>query len=234
MSKLMQYYADNVSSEWRDLLDKARFADLLLYADEEYKTKDLVPSNRFDLVSPFLVCPFNDLRVVIVGPAIEPSNSNSNGICMGGKSGYDSHGLKLIYQLSSEENKPIERFDYTMLSWARQGVLMINSVPVSSTSQYGKYDEKCREFTDKLLILLQEMHDKKPMVFVYIDYDGQIKNLRIAVHRFKGEYLYGSDFFEKINKSLGFIKQKPVDWMAIKRENILYDVKKFMTKSRNS
>lgn len=231
-SRLIQYYVDNISPEWKEVLDKVGFADFLFLMEKEYKKKSLVPLNPYDLVAPFLLCPFNDLRVVIVGPAIEPSSFNSNGIYMGGLRGGDSMAVKAVYELSLEYNAQIDKFDYTMRPWVRQGVLMINSIPVSSSSQYGVYNEKCREITDKLLIILQEMYSKKPIVFAYVDYDGKCKNLMIPVHRFKQDYFYGSDFFTEIDRSLRFMKQKPIDWMAIKRENVIHDVEKLMLRRR--
>lgn len=108
-----------------------------------------------DIFKAFNVCPYDNCKVVFLGYDPYPQPGVATGICFGNKPGTTtlSPSLEVIKEgcINHEiPHGPIE-FDETLESWARQGILMLNSALTCETGRTGSHTMLWRPFIAKLL-----------------------------------------------------------------------------------
>ncbi len=114
------------------------------------------------------MCPFDDVKVVILGQDPYHGEEQANGLCFAVNSGIRlPPSLKNIFKeierdlgvqpLRSNAGKD---FDGDLTRWARQGVLLLNSTLTVRASQPGSHQKKgWEEFTDAAIRALSERRD---------------------------------------------------------------------------
>lgn len=121
-------------------------------------------------------------------------------------------------QSISQDLMPFTSFDITMESWARQGILMINSALTCEMNRIGSHVMLWRPFLSKLLANLS--NDKKDIVYVLFGNQAQTFEPYIAKHsvvlkeRHPAYYArlgtpMPNDVFVQVNS---LIKGTPIKW----------------------
>jgi len=228
MSKLVRYYLDNISKDWQDILGKMKYSRLLMDIEEEYQKDQLVPRNMYDVLAPFVYCQPHEVKLIIVMNAPDCANSQSNGLICGSHKGVSNLAYNMVRELQAEYNTDIQIADSSLRDWAKQGVLLLNASPISKSSYDGYYTEMFTEFTNKLL---DHFEYQQNCVFWHLGFDRPKKNYYTALIPMKEDGIFGSDVFLTINAVLVKMKKEPIDWLKIKREKSLYDIRKFMLKA---
>ncbi|MCQ2059633.1 MAG: uracil-DNA glycosylase [Bacteroidaceae bacterium] len=145
-----------IESSWEQILqpefDSPYFERLTSFVKQEYATSTIYPPGN-KIFNAFDLCPFNKVKVVIIGqdPYHEPNQAC--GLCFSVTDNVQQPpSLKNIFkELHNDIGKPIpESGDLT--HWARQGVLLLNATLTVRAHQAGSHQGKgWEEFTDAVI-----------------------------------------------------------------------------------
>lgn len=107
----------------------------------------------------FTLCSYENLKVVMLGKDPYPQKNVATGILFGNKEGTKlSPSLEIVKETCLNFEVPHNSiiFDPTLESWAKQGVLMINSALTVEMNKVGSHTMLWRPFITKLLKNLSE------------------------------------------------------------------------------
>ena len=124
----------NVKSaeDWKVLLadefEKPYFAELVEFVREEYGSHQIFPRGS-NIFRAFDKCPFDKLKVVIIGQDPYHGEGQANGLCFSVNDGVQfPPSLRNIFQeVESDTGAPIPTSG-NLDRWAEQGVLLLNAV----------------------------------------------------------------------------------------------------------
>lgn len=98
-----------------------------------------------DVFRSFTLCPYEDLKVVMIGQDPYPQKDIATGVLFGNRSEASednlSPSLKIVKEASINFEVPHNSiiFDQTLESWANQGILMINSALTVEMNKVGSH-----------------------------------------------------------------------------------------------
>ena len=146
---------------WMRVIDKRELESVLSKLGPEYKRKPICPAQS-DVFKAFKVCPYDNLKVVMLGQDPYPQKGVATGILFGNKEGTRDKDLSPSLQIIKEAAINFEIphnciiFDSTLESWAKQGILMINSALTVEMNKIGSHVMLWRPFIASLLKKLSE------------------------------------------------------------------------------
>lgn len=146
---------------WMRVIDKRELESVLSKLGPEYKRKPICPAQS-DVFKAFEVCPYDELKVVMLGQDPYPQKGVATGILFGNKEGTRDKDLSPSLQIIKEAAINFEIphnciiFDPTLESWAKQGILMINSALTVEMNKIGSHVMLWRPFIASLLKKLSE------------------------------------------------------------------------------
>lgn len=158
-----------IHDSWRQVLqpefDKPYFELLTSFVRHEYQTKTCFPPAG-QIFNAFDVCPFDQVRVIIIGqdPYHEPGQAQ--GLCFSVNEGVRiPPSLVNIYkEIQSDLGKPIPASG-NLMRWAQQGVLLLNATLTVEAHKAGSHQNKgWEELTDATIQALNEK--KQHLVFM--------------------------------------------------------------------
>lgn len=153
----LQEYLGN----WTRVLDANEFSRVMGWLDRLYNTKLVCPAKE-DVFKAFNLCPLEDLKVVFIGMDPYPQRGVATGILFGNRSEVQeedlSSSLKIVKEACINYEIPHNSviFDQTLESWARQGILMINSALTVEMNKVGSHTMLWRPFISSLLKNISE------------------------------------------------------------------------------
>ncbi len=221
-----------ISGSWEKALkgefSKDYYKKLFVKIQEEYQTRTIYPPAD-DIFNAFHFTPLEEVKVVILGqdPYHEPGQAH--GLCFSVKPQVPiPPSLVNIYkELEDDLGCYIPNNGY-LEKWARQGVLMLNTVLTVRAHQANSHkDLGWEQFTDAAIRVLAEQD--RPMVFVLWGKPAQRKKEMIhnpkhlilesphpsPLSAYRG--FFGSRPFSRINAYLEQNVLEPIDWQI---ENI--------------
>ncbi|MDX1460544.1 MAG: uracil-DNA glycosylase [Xanthomonadales bacterium] len=169
-------------------------------------------------------CPFDQVRVVILGQDPYHGPGQAHGLCFSVRLGVPTPPSLVNIFSEIESDLGIKPPDHGNLrSWARQGVLLLNSVLTVERGQAGAHQGKGWErFTDRIVALLNQQRER--LVFLLwgsyalkkgavIDRDRHLvlqapHPSPLSAHR----GFFGCRHFSKANAYLEQHGQAPIDW----------------------
>lgn len=219
-------------SSFRELLDiekeKEYFKDLTHFIDNEYATKTVFPA-RENVMNSMRYTPLKNVKVVIVGQDPYHGVGEAHGLSFSVNPGIKvPPSLQNIYkELNRDLGLYIPNNGY-LLKWAKQGVLLLNSVLTVVKDTPGSHRNKGWEtFTDEVI---KAVNDKsEPVVFLlWGNYAKEKKALITNPNHLVLESSHPSPFsvrygfegcshFSKVNEFLKKNNIAPIDWQI---ENI--------------
>ena len=146
---------------WMRVIDKRELESVLSKLGPEYKRKPICPAQS-NVFKAFEVCPYDKLKVVMLGQDPYPQKGVATGILFGNKEGTRDEDLSPSLQIIKEAAINFEIphnciiFDPTLESWAKQGILMINSALTVEMNKIGSHVMLWRPFIASLLKKLSE------------------------------------------------------------------------------
>lgn len=146
---------------WMRVIDKRELESVLSKLGPEYKRKPICPAQS-NVFKAFEVCPYDKLKVVMLGQDPYPQKGVATGILFGNKEGTRDKDLSPSLQIIKEAAINFEIphnciiFDPTLESWAKQGILMINSALTVEMNKIGSHVMLWRPFIASLLKKLSE------------------------------------------------------------------------------
>ena len=158
-----------IGNDWdkvlKNIYDGEYFRTLLLRVQNEYKNKVIFPP-KHEVFNAFRLTPFANVKVVIVGQDPYHGVGEAHGLSFSVRDGVKlPPSLKNIYkELYDDLGVPI-RTSGDLSSWAKQGVLMLNStLTVEKDNANSHSNIGWQHFTDDVIKLID--NNKRDVVFI--------------------------------------------------------------------
>ena len=216
-----------IDESWRQILqpefDKPYFELLTNFVRNAYRTTQCFPPAG-QIFRAFDLCPFNRVRVVIIGQDPYHDFNQAHGLCFSVQDGVRvPPSLENIYkELNRDLGKPIPTSG-NLTHWAEQGVLLLNATLTVEAHRAGSHQGKgWEELTDAAIQALNNQREN--VVFMlwgsYAQRKGQFIDRRrhlvlTAVHpsplsAYRG--FIGCGHFSQANAYLQQHGQIPINW----------------------
>lgn len=147
--------------DWTRIIDKEELWKAINKVNPLYKSRSIMPEYT-NIFKAFTLCSYKDLKAVFLGQDPYPQKDVATGILFGNnKETPDnmlSPSLKVIRNSVQdlEDSEICCTFDPTLESWARQGILMLNSSLTVEENKAGSHSMIWREVISTLLRNLSE------------------------------------------------------------------------------
>lgn len=145
-----------IEESWRQHLqgefDKPYFSQLTGFVKNEYATQRIFPPGKL-IFNAFNLCPFDKVKVVIIGQDPYHDYGQANGLCFSVNPGVEfPPSLQNIFkEISDDLGKPIPT-DGDLTRWAVQGVLLLNATLTVRAHQAGSHQRHgWEQFTDAVI-----------------------------------------------------------------------------------
>ena len=209
---------DEYFGDWMKVLDRNETMKIMGWL-KNINQSILCPSIK-DVFKAFKLCPYNNCRVVFIGQDPYPQRGVAQGVLFGNSSDTPENKLSPSLQIIKESVINFEiphnliTFDPTLESWAKQGILMINSALTTEVGKIGVHMMKWRPF---MIAFLKQMSMINPGI-IYVLFGSQAQILEPYIN--KNNYVLKIEhpaYFARVKKKM------PSDiWKAINR--LLYDL----------
>lgn len=216
-----------IEQSWEKVLKeeikKEYFQNLLSFVKEEYETKTIYPKMN-EIFKAFRYTPYNNVKVVILGQDPYHGENQAEGLSFSVPIGVKQPpSLKNIFkELHDDLGCSIPKSG-SLVSWAEQGVLLLNAVLTVIKDQAASHKDRGWEtFTDAVI---KEINKKDtPVVFIlWGSYARSKKKYITNPHHLVVESahpsplsayngFFGSKPFSKTNDFLIKNNIKPIDW----------------------
>ncbi len=215
-------------SGWADalkgfLLSKEFYAILEnLYEQTKSGDRRFTPVLK-DLFRAFEECPFDTVRVVMIGQDPYPKLGVADGIAFScSKTMKEQPSLRYIFNTLQAKDPDYYR-DPDLKRWSNQGVLMLNTAMTCQVGHIGAHIKLWEPFTSYLMEVLNERNTGLVYVFLgskakaWEDYvDGYHTKLYVshpASTAYKKEKVWNdNNVFEDINKKLKLLYGEEIVW----------------------
>ena len=221
-----------IEQNWKKILEsefsKAYFEQLTKFVKEEYKKGVVYPAPK-NIFRAFDLCPFDKVKVVVLGQDPYHGPKQANGLCFAVGDGVElPPSLQNIYKevesdIGNEKGRTLLKTG-DLERWAKQGVLLLNAtLTVRAGAANSHQGRGWEQFTDAAIKVLSERREH--LVFIlwgnYARQKGahidRSKHLVIesphpsplSAHR----GFFGSKPFSKTNAYLQKTAQTPINWL---------------------
>ena len=219
-----------IDSDWTEPLATAlsnqQFKALMDFVREQRKVETVYPAPE-DVFRAFACSPLSRTRVVFLGqdPYHGPGQAHGLSFSVNEQQKLPP-SLRNIFKELAEDLQIENEFESgNLLSWAEQGVLLLNTVLTVEAGKANSHKRKGWEaFTDSAIQLIGRR--KSPAVFILWGKPAAKKKMLIADHHvviesahpsplsaFRG--FFGSRPFSRANEALTSAGQKPIDWQSV-------------------
>lgn len=150
-----------LSAEW----EKEYFQRLTEFVRRAYRSGTVFPPGQ-QIFAAFDACPFDKVKVVILGQDPYHDVGQANGLCFSVNSGtpLPPSLVNIFKEVSADTGCPIST-DGDLSRWARQGVLLLNSTLTVEAHRAGSHQRRgWEEFTDEVVARLNR--DRQGIVFM--------------------------------------------------------------------
>ena len=220
-----------LNDDWKDFLQeefsKEYFHKLIEFVEGERKSHSAIFPPKPLVFNAFNQTPLKDLKVVIMGQDPYHGAGQAHGLSFSVTEGVPPPpSLQNIYkELASDvEAELSDRKHGCLLSWAHQGVLLLNAtLTVRASTPKSHYGMGWETFTDSVIKKLCDRDE--PLIFVLWGKSAKEK----CSHLLTGDKhlvltaahpspfsahsgFFGCKHFSKINEKLASWGKKPIDW----------------------
>lgn len=158
-----------IEQSWKALLqeefDKPYFAELTEFVRAEYKSYRIYPPGS-QIFNAFNLCPFDKVKVVIIGQDPYHGPGQAHGLCFSVNDGVPfPPSLRNIFkEVNADTGAPIPQSG-NLTRWATQGVLLLNATLTVREHSAGSHQRRGWEtFTDAVIRIISEQKSK--VVFI--------------------------------------------------------------------
>ena len=158
-----------IDASWKSVLqnefEKPYFGQLTSFVRNEYKTKKIFPPGNM-IFSAFDHCPFDKVKVVIIGQDPYHNDGQAHGLCFSLNTGVDFPPslINIFKEIERDLGKPTPTSG-NLERWAEQGVLLLNATLTVQAHSAGSHQGRGWEtFTDAVIRKVAE--EKVHVVFM--------------------------------------------------------------------
>lgn len=159
--KIEQSWKQKLEAQWNE----PYFINLTDFVRKEYATKTIFPPAG-KIFAAFNACPFDKVKVVILGQDPYHDYGQANGLCFSVSDGIPMPPSLINIFKEIRDDLGIEIPSSGNLErWAKQGVLLLNSTLTVEAHRAGSHQGKgWEEFTDEVIMRLA--NDRQGLVFM--------------------------------------------------------------------
>lgn len=221
MISISDYFGD-----WKKVIDYKRLSNLINTLDPLYANTSICPDKNL-VFKPFNLCPYSELKVVMIGDTPYNESDIGNGLLFGNttNTGQLTPILERIKESVINYHLPHYAidFDHTLTDWANQGCLLLNFSLTVETGSKSNHIDLWKPFITGLIQRLSE--DNTGIIYVLfgdnaqslIPHIGKFNYILPSKHpkdvlNDLGEYRF--DIFNEINKILKNNYNSTIDWYS--------------------
>ena len=217
-----------IDNSWKRVLqtefDKPYFAELVGFVRNEYKAGTVYPPARL-IFNAFDSCPFDNVRVVIIGQDPYHGVGQAHGLSFSVNDGVPlPPSLVNIYREISDDLHITPYDSGNLVRWAKQGVMLLNATLTVRASSPGSHQNRgWEQFTDAVIRTVSEQRTN--VVFLLWGNYARQKGAKIDRSKHlvlesghpspmsanKG-YWFGNRHFSQTNSYLISKGLQPIDW----------------------
>lgn len=216
-----------IEEGWEEVLSKEfnepYFEKLTDFVKNEYKNHKIFPPLG-ELFSAFDLCPFNKVKVVIIGQDPYHGPGQAHGLCFSVRNGVKfPPSLRNIFKEINADLGTAVPQSGDLTHWATQGVLLLNATLTVRAHQAGSHQGKgWEQFTDAAINAISEQKEK--VVFLlwgaYAQRKGQVidKSKHLVLESVHPSPLsasrgfFGNHHFSRANHYLVENGKSPIEW----------------------
>ena len=145
--------------------EKQYFADLTDFVRNEYAATTVYPPAKL-IFNAFDHCPFDKVKVVIIGQDPYHGAGQANGLCFSVNKGITMPPslVNIFKEIAADTGKPMPT-DGDLTRWSDQGVLLLNATLTVRAGNAGSHQRRgWEEFTDAAIRILAEKREN--LVFI--------------------------------------------------------------------
>lgn len=216
-----------IEESWKQILsaefEKDYFRQLTDFVRNEYRSTTVYPPGKL-IFNAFNLCPFEQVKVVIIGQDPYHGPGQAHGLCFSVNDNVPfPPSLRNIFkEIQDDLGKPIPE-NGNLTRWAKQGVLLLNATLTVRAHQAGSHQRRgWEEFTDAAIRALAEQREH--LVFILWGAYAQKKGAFIdrsrhlvltSVHPSPlsaHNGFFGNRHFSRANEYLQQHGQTPIEW----------------------
>ncbi len=203
--------------------DKDYFISLTDFVRKEYRQTTIYPPGKL-IFNAFNLCPFDKVKVVIIGQDPYHGPGQAHGLCFSVNDGipFPPSLVNIFKEIQADLGTPVPSSG-NLARWAKQGVLLLNATLTVRARQAGSHQHKgWEEFTDAAIRALAE--EREHLVFILWGSYAQKKGAFIN----RGKHLvltsahpsplsacngfFGNHHFSLTNNYLKDHGETPIEW----------------------
>lgn len=218
-----------IDPSWNEALkeefDEPYFTDLAEFVKREYANEAVYPPPKY-IFRALDLCPFDKVKVVILGQDPYHGPLQANGLCFAVNEGVAlPPSLQNIFkEIESDLGKPLKNRSGDLTRWATQGVLLLNATLTVKARLAGSHQGRgWEQFTDAAIAALSEGREH----LVFILWGNYARQKGAHIDRTKHCVIesphpspfsahsgfFGSKPFSRANAYLESTGQTPIDWL---------------------
>lgn len=216
-----------IEDSWKKQLaeefEKPYFAQLTEFVRSEYSTGTIYPPAKL-IFNAFDHCPFDKVKVVIIGQDPYHGAGQANGLCFSVNKGIAMPPslVNIFKEIAADTGKPMPT-DGDLTRWSDQGVLLLNATLTVRAGNAGSHQRRgWEEFTDAAIRILAEKREN----IVFILWGSYAQRKGAFIDRNKHLVLtsphpsplsayagfFGNHHFTLTNDFLVKNGKEPIDW----------------------
>ncbi len=216
-----------IANSWKGILkeefSKPYFEQLTTFVKGEYSSHTIYPSGK-QIFSAFAHCPYDEVKVVIIGQDPYHGVGQANGLCFSVSDGVKKPPslVNIFKEIKTDIGTEIPESG-NLERWADQGVLLLNATLTVRASTPGSHQDKGWEtFTDA--VIQKVSSEKEGVVFLLWGAYAQRKGAIINTEKhcvlqsahpspfaaYKG--FFGNKHFSKTNEYLRTRGKEQITW----------------------
>lgn len=217
-----------IEASWKEVLsqefEKEYFTNLVNFVKEEYRGGTPIYPPAGLIFNAFDHCPFNEVKVVILGQDPYHGAGQANGLCFSVNRGvkFPPSLMNIFKEISNDIGTPVPS-DGDLTRWSKQGVLLLNATLTVREAQAGSHQKRgWEEFTDAAIRELAARRDN--LVFILWGSYAQKKGAFIDRSRHlvlssphpsplsAHQGFFGNHHFSTANRYLALHGKSEIEW----------------------
>lgn len=218
----------NIHDSWKSILndefEKPYFKNLINFVKKEYSSNTCYPPGK-DIFAAFDHCPFNEVKVVIIGQDPYHGPGQANGLCFSVREEiqHPPSLMNIFKEIETDTGKAYPK-NGDLSRWAKQGVLLLNATLSVRAHEAGSHQKQGWEvFTDAVIQKISQ--ENKNIVFLLWGGFAKKKGAKIdsTKHHILTSghpsplsanrgYWFGNKHFSQTNDYLDSIGKTKIEW----------------------
>lgn len=219
----------NIERKWKKVLEQEFMKDYYLKLSEfvytQYLEQTIYPK-QCDIFNAFNTCPFEDIKVVIIGQDPYHGEGQANGLCFSVAENIAiPPSLRNIFkEIENDLERHIPPINGDLTRWAKQGVLLLNAVMTVRAHEAGSHSKHgWEQFTSAVIEKIASHHRN----LVFMLWGNYAQKREVFIDKNRGHLIlksvhpsplsvyrgfYGSNQFSRCNKHLKALNLEPIKW----------------------